>query len=144
MSAPGPRFPERPGRILPSTEGLNGEFYARAAETGRLHLHRCSDCSTWRHPPRFRCAACGSSACTWEPVSGRGRVFTWTVTHRPIDPAFASELPYAILVVELDEGPRVVGNLLGLEPSALALDLPAVVEIEVASPTAAFVHFRPA
>ena len=137
-------FPERPGRVMPATDGLNGEFYARAATTARLHLQRCSDCSTWRHPPRFRCARCGSSAWTWEPSSGRGRVFTWTVTHRPIDPAFVNELPYAVLVVELDEGPRVVGNLLGLEPAGLTLELPVVVEIEVVGPGVAFVHFRPA
>jgi uncharacterized protein len=129
--------------MLPSTDGLSGEFYARAAETGRLHLQRCTGCSTWRHPPRFRCARCGSSAWSWEPASGRARVFTWTVTHRPIDPAFAGELPYAVVVGELDEGPRVVGNLLALEPAALTLDLPVVTEIEVVSPTAAFVHFRP-
>ncbi len=137
-------FPERPGRVLPSALGLNGEFYARASATGRLHLQQCFDCSAWRHPPRFRCARCGSSAWTWEPTSGHGRVFTWTVTHRPIDPAFSGELPYAVLVVELDEGPRVVGNLLGIEPAALSLDLAVIVEIEVVSPTAAFVHFRPA
>ena len=77
------------------------------------------------------------------PTSSRGRVFTWTVTHRPIDPAFANEIPYAVLVVELDEGPRVVGNLLGLEPSELTLELPVVVEIEIAGPNAAFLHFRP-
>ena len=135
-------FPERPGRVVPSADGLNGEFYARAAATGRLHLQRCTECATWRHPPRFRCASCGSGAWAWEPASGRGRVFTWTVTHRPVDPAYARELPYAVVVVELDEGPRVVGNPLGLAPADLALDLPVVVEIEVASP-AAFVHFRP-
>jgi len=137
-------FAERVGRVQPSTDGLNGEFYARAAETGRLHLQRCTDCNTWRHPPRFRCAHCGSNAWTWEPTSGRGRLFTWTVTHRPIDPAFANELPYAILVVELDEGPRVVGNLLGIEPAELMLDLPVVTELEIVGPATAFVHFRPA
>lgn len=136
-------FPERVGRVQASADGLNGEFYARAAATGRLHLQRCTDCRAWRHPPRFRCARCGSGDWAWEPVSGRGRVFTWTVTHRPIDPAFAGELPYAVLVVELAEGPRVVGNLLGLEPAALTLDLAMVVEVEVVGPTTAFVHFRP-
>jgi len=143
-------FPERVGRVTPSAEGLNGEFYARAAQTGRIHLQRCAECGTWRHPPRFRCAACASFDWVWEPTSGRGRVFTWTVTHRPIDPAFANELPYAVLVVELDEGPRVVGNLLGIEPAALTLDLPVVAEIEAAvtatatATATAFLHFRPA
>ena len=147
MSAGGladPVFPDRPGRVVPSTDGLNGAFWARAAETGRLHLQRCAACRAWRHPPRYRCARCGSADWAWEEVSGRGHVFTWTVTHRPVDPAFAGELPYAVLVVELDEGPRVVGNLLGIEPAALALDLPVVVQVEVAGPGTAFLHFRAA
>ncbi len=128
-------------RLLPSAVGLNGEFYAFLAQ-GDLRLQRCSACGTWRHPPRHRCAHCGSLEYTWAPASGRGRVYSWTVTHRAIDPAFTP--PYAILVVELDEGPRLVGNLRGLEPSELVLDLPVVVEIERASDTVGLLWFRPA
>jgi uncharacterized OB-fold protein len=127
-------------RLLPSTVGLNGEFYAFLA-AGELRLQRCAACSTWRHPPRIRCAHCGSRAVTWERASGRGHVFSWTVTHRAVDPAFTP--PYAILVVELEEGPRLVGNLRGLEPSELALDLPVVVEIEHASDAVGLLWFRP-
>ena len=79
-------------------------------------------------------------AWAWEPAWGRGRVFTWTVTHRPIDPAFADELPYAVLVVELDEGPRVVGNLLGLEPADLASTYRCVVELDGRAPRLAFLR----
>ena len=75
-------------------------------------------------------------------MSGRGRIFSWTVTHQPLDPAFA--VPYAVVVVELEEGPRLVGNLLGLAPADLALDLPVTAELEPVSDTVALVHFRPA
>ncbi len=128
-------------RLLPAAFGLNGEFYAFLAR-GELRLQRCSACSTWRHPPRLRCAHCGSHDVTWDPATGRGRVYSWTVTHRAVDPAFTP--PYAILVVELEEGPRLVGNLRGLEPSELVLDLPVVVEIEHASDTVGLLWFRPA
>ena len=127
-------------RLLPSAVGLNGEFYAFLAN-GELRLQRCVACGTWRHPPRYRCAHCGSSEVAWEPAAGRGRVFSWTVTHRAVDPAFTP--PYAILIVELDEGPRLVGNLRGLEPSELVLDLPVVAEIEPASDTVGLLWFRP-
>jgi len=127
-------------RLLPSPVGLNAEFYAFLAR-GELRLQRCAACGAWRHPPRHRCVQCGSVDATWEAVTGRGRVFSWTVTHRAIDPAFTP--PYAILVVELAEGPRLVGNLRGLEPSELALDLPVVVEIEHASDTVGLLWFRP-
>ena len=129
-------------RILPGPDGLGAEFYARAAETGVLHLQRCDDCSTWRHPPRVLCASCGSHAWSWQPTSGRGRVFTWTVTHRATDPAFAEYLPYAVLVVELEEGPRVVGNLRDLAPSELRLELAVHVVLDRRSDTVALVDFE--
>jgi uncharacterized OB-fold protein len=69
-------------------------------------------------------------------------VFSWTITHRAVDPAF--DPPYAIVVVELVEGPRLVGSLAGLGPADLALDLEVVVELEPVSDAIALVSFRPA
>ncbi len=132
---------QRDMRILPNPIGPNAEFYRWAAR-GELRLQRCAACGAWRHPPRHRCAACGSHDAEWERVTGRGRIFSWTITHQAFDPAFT--VPYAVVVVELDEGPRLVGNLRGLEPSDLALDLPVVAELEPVSDTVALVHFRPA
>ena len=131
----------RPERILPNPIGLNAELYAHWAR-GELRLQRCGNCSTWRHPPRFLCANCGSARFRWELAAGRGRVFSWTITHRAVDPAF--EPPYAIVVVELAEGPRLVGSIVDLDPAALALDLEVVVELEAVSDTVALVTFRPA
>ena len=132
-----------PERMVPGGQGLAAEFYRHAAVTGRVHLQRCTGCATWRHPPRVLCAACGSDAWTWQPVSGRGRVYTWTTTHRATDPAFAEHLPYAVLVVELEEGPRLVGNLVGLDPAELALDLAVEIVLDRRSDTVALVDFRP-
>jgi uncharacterized OB-fold protein len=128
-------------RLLPSPVGPNAEFYAYLGR-GELRLQRCAACGAWRHPPRHRCAACGALAATWERASGRGRVFTWTVTHRPVDPAF--ETPYAVVVVELDEGPRLVGNVRGIALSDLVLDLPVAVEIEPVSEAVGLLWFSPA
>ena len=127
-------------RLLPSPMGLNAELYAFWAKD-QLRLQRCTDCRAWRHPPRYRCAACGSAAVSWELASGRGHVFSWTITHRAVDPAF--EPPYAIVVVELAEGPRLVGSLAGIEHSELRLDLPVLVELVPASDTISLVTFRP-
>jgi uncharacterized OB-fold protein len=128
-------------RLLPNPIGLNAELYAHWAR-GELRLQRCDDCSTWRHPPRYLCAKCGSPRFTWALSAGAGRVFSWTITHRAVDPAF--EPPYAIVVAELAEGPRLVGSLAGIEPAALELDLPVTVELEPVSDTIALVTFRPA
>ena len=128
-------------RILPNPVGPNAEFYAWAAR-GELRVQRCADCTDWRHPPRHRCASCGSLGATWAPVRGRGRIFTWTITHQQLDPAFT--VPYAVELVELDEGPRLVGNLRDLAPEDLALDLAVEAVLEPVSETVALVHFRPA
>jgi len=127
--------------MLPNPVGPSAELYAFWAR-GELRLQRCAACGEWRHPPRFRCAACGSDAVTWDLASGKARVFSWTITHRSVDPAFES--PYAIVVAELEEGPRLVGNLAGIANDELRLDLRVVVALEPASDTVALVTFRPA
>jgi uncharacterized OB-fold protein len=129
-------------KLVPQPVGLNAEFYAHCA-AGELRFQRCTACATWRHPPRVRCAACGSDEWEWALASGRGHVYTWTITHRPIDPGFADEVPYAVLVVEMEEGPRLVGNLRDLAPSELALDLPVVVVLEPVADQIALTHFKP-
>ena len=88
-------------------------------------------------------AACGSGEYDWALASGRGRIYSWTITHRPIDPGFADELPYAVLVVEMEEGPRLVGNLRDLAPSELSLGLPVEVVFEPVADRVALTHFRP-
>jgi uncharacterized OB-fold protein len=132
---------ERPPRILPNPLGPSAELYGFWAR-GELRLQRCAACGAWRHPPRYRCASCGSAEVTWDLASGRARVFTWTITHRPVDPAF--EPPYAVVVAELDEGPRLVGMLGGIANDELRLDLPVVVVLEPVNDTVALVTFRPA
>ncbi len=134
---------ERPPRMIPDPDGLNADFYRHLA-TGQVHFQLCSQCSAVHHPPRYRCSSCGSSEYRWVASSGHGRVFSWTVTHRPVDPGWAHEIPYATLVVEMDEGVRVVGALRNLSPAELALDLPVVAEVESVSEAFAFIHFRPA
>ena len=129
-------------KLIPQPVGLNAEFYAHCV-AGELRFQRCTDCATWRHPPRARCASCGSEQSEWALASGRGQVYSWTITHRAIDPGFADELPYAVLVVEMDEGPRLIGNLRGLVPAELVLGMPMEVVFEKVSDTVALTHFRP-
>jgi uncharacterized OB-fold protein len=118
---------------------LAAEFYAACA-TGRLHFQRCADCGAWRHLPRHTCAACGSAAYTFEPASGRGRVFSWTVTHQAPFPGLPT--PFVVAVVETDEGVRLAAGLRGVAPAELRLDLPVVAELVPVSDAAAVPFFR--
>ncbi len=129
-------------RMIPDPMGPTAELYAFWAK-GELRLQRCADCGAWRHPPRFRCAACGSAAVTWDVASGHAaRVLV--DDHAPRRSTPRSSRPYAVVVVELEEGPRLVGNLAGIANDELRLDLPVVVALEPVNDQVALVTFRPA
>jgi len=115
------------------------QFYAACAK-GRLHFQRCDGCGAWRHLPRHGCAACGSPRWSWTPSSGRGRVFSWTVTHQAPWPGLPT--PFVVAVVETDEGVRLAAGLLDVAPEALRLDLPVVVDLVSVSESAAVPFFR--
>ncbi len=115
-----------PPRPLPAWQGLTGEFYAWCAQ-GELRFQRCDDCGAWRHVPREICAECGAAAWSWVRSSGRGRVFTWTVAARAMHPGFAADAPYAPVVVEMEEGVRLVSLMVDCPPDALAIDMPVEV-----------------
>jgi uncharacterized OB-fold protein len=119
-------------RGVPRPDGLNGEFYAHA-RAGQLCFQRCDGCDAWRHPPRRRCPACGSDLYRWEASAGRGRLFSWTVTHHAFDPAFADRVPYVTGLVEMAEGPRVVALVDG-DRSELRLDRDVVVAFDPSVP----------
>jgi uncharacterized OB-fold protein len=130
-------------RFTPAPQGLNAEFYAHLG-AGTLRLQRCDDCPRWRHPPRILCAACGSARWRWQPVSGRGAVYTWTVTHQALVPMFADDLPYAVAVVELVEGPRLVTAVRGIEPARLRLGLEVEARVVRLSDAIGLHYFVPA
>jgi uncharacterized OB-fold protein len=95
-----------------------------------LRLQRCSSCGRFRHPPLPGCPRCGSPESDWPLLSGRGRVFSYTVVHHPALPALQGDVPYNVVVVELADAPgaRLISNLLDVRPSALAIGL----EVEIA------------
>jgi uncharacterized protein len=132
-----------PPRPRPVLEGTTAEYYAHCAN-GELRFQRCGTCGAWRHPPRVLCAVCGSPRWSWEPSTGRGQVFSWTVVHQPMHPAFAAEVPYAVVVVETEEGVRVAANLRGAAAGELRLGLPVEVLFEPVDETLTLPMFRPA
>jgi uncharacterized OB-fold protein len=98
-----------------------------ATSHGQLALCRCQTCRTWMHPSLERCRRCGAPT-AFEPVSGRGRVFSFIVVHHPAVPGHA--VPYVVALVELEEqaGLRVSG-LLQAEPDAVTVDAPVQVQL---------------
>lgn len=100
-----------------STEQLAEEFREHL-RSGHLSIQRCASCRQWRHIPRVMCAGCGSVEWAWEQAAGTGRLYSWTTTVRVLHSDFA-QVPYTVAVVELDEGPRMVGTLIDLGAQTL-------------------------
>ena len=88
----------------------NYEFWS-ACQRHELRIQRCTSCRGYRFPPRPYCPECQSPSFAWPLVSGKGRVYTYTISHPPVLPAFESRTPFNAIVVELHEGPYMVSNL---------------------------------
>lgn len=105
---------------LPQTSELARPYWEAAAQ-GNLVLQSCSACGKTRHYPRLLCDHCYSDAVTWKPASGCGTIHSWTVTHHAFHPAFAPELPYTLVTVDLEEGVRALGRWRGDAAMAIGL-----------------------
>ena len=79
-----------------------------------LRVQRCDDCGTMRFPASRWCAHCLGEKTSWQKVSGKGKVWSWCVFHRAYFKGFESAVPYAVALVELDEGPKMYSNLVGI------------------------------
>ena len=114
-----------------------------AAQRHELVVQRCGGCGARRFPARDVCSRCLSREATWVPVSGRGTVFTWAVMHQVYHPGFAGEVPYAVVVVELDEGARLVSNLVDCPVADVRAGMPVEVVFDDVTPDVTLPKFRP-
>jgi len=134
-------FPD--GMPPPLADAITLPFWQAAAEH-RLVVQRCTACGHTRLPPAPLCPACRSADCDWKELSGRGEVYTYTTVHRPI--AAGQKLPYVVAVIALEDagGLRMISNLVGVEPEAVAIGMPVEVVLEDMGPELALPRFRPA
>ncbi len=109
---------------------------------GELRLQRCTDCDHVYFPPRPFCPACSGRAVEVVGASGRGTLHSYVINHRP-RPGF--DAPYSIAVVELDEGPRMMTNIVGCDqtPEALVLDMAVEVTFEALTDEITLPLFQP-
>ena len=108
---------------------------------GELLYQRCEVCGLSTHTPALVCAHCGSPELTWVPSTGRGTVYSWTVVWRPQTPAFT--VPYAPIIVELEEGWQMLSNLVGCEHDAVHVGLPVEVVFHPLADGVTLPYFQP-
>ena len=118
------------GKAVPVPTPDTEPFWT-AARRGELWIQRCDGCAIAYFYPRTGCPRCSSTEVHWERASGRARLHTYVINHRPA-PGFGADAPYAIAVVELEEGPRMMSNIVGVDntPETLVLDMSLEVDFE--------------
>jgi uncharacterized protein len=94
--------------VIPPTIEKDDEYFWQGVSEGRLLLQRCASCHTLRHPPVPMCGRCHSLQWDTHPAAGRGTVHSWILSHHPTEP---DAVPRIVVLVELDEGLRIVSNL---------------------------------
>jgi len=134
--------PAAPAKPAPAVSPEMAPFWA-AARRHELVVQRCTGCGALRFPAREICSRCLARGVAWQPVSGRGTVFTVAVMHQANHPAFAAEVPYAVAVVELDEGVRVTAQVTGSPAREVTIGMPVEVWWDAVSPEVTVPRFRP-
>lgn len=87
-------------------------------------IQECSDCGIMRFIPLEICPKCHSGVYQWAAISGRGSVYTYTIIHRAPTPAYQADAPYVIAHVTLEEGPRMIANMVGINPDDVKIGMP--------------------
>lgn len=129
-------------RPLPVIDDDNRAFWESCAR-GALSLQRCAACGRFRYPISRTCPRCAEPAFEWRPVSGRGRVFSYVVFHQVYHRAFAAAVPYNVALVQLEEGPFMFSNVVGIPDDALKCDMPVTVVFERLTEQVTLPRFRP-
>ena len=126
---------------LPRITPDNRPFW-EAARRHELRLQRCDACGRFRYPPGPMCPDCLSERFEWRRVSGRGTISSWVVFHRVYFPAFADDAPYAVVQVELEEGPRLISNLVSSPGEKINIGMPVEVVFDDVTPELSLPRFR--
>jgi uncharacterized protein len=132
-----------PIRPLPELRNFGVEYW-RAAAKGMLMVPNCRDCRRTFWHPRPRCPHCGSASVEWKSSNGEGEVHTFTVVRQSGDAFFKSKVPYAVAMVQLDDGPLVMSNIVECEVDRIKIGMRVVATFEAAAEQLTIPMFKPA
>lgn len=131
------------GAQLPLIDADSRLFW-EGCSAGKILLQKCAVDGSLRFPPTRYCPHDGSEASAWVEASGRGRVFSWIVVRRPIPKeVFADVVPYIVALITLDEGVRIVSNIIDCKPENVRLDMPVKVTFRAVNDEITLPLFKP-
>ena len=119
----------------------DNHFFWEGVRRGELLIQCCADCGQLRHPPSPMCPVCRSLAADVLKAIGRGTVYSYCKPHEPRLPGF--DVGYVVALVELEEGTRLVTNLIGIDPGEVRIGLPVEVDFVAVDPDLTLPMFRP-
>ena len=132
----------RYAKPLPEPSAVSAPFW-EGLNAGELRLQRCVTCSRYVFYPRSVCPHCLSDQLEWQTTSARGRLYSYTIVRRAMNPAFAADVPYVFAIVELKEGPRVTTNLINCAPEYARVDMPVKAAYDSVTSEIALLKFEP-
>lgn len=127
--------------IVPKADALT-EPYWQGVKDGKLFLQSCRSCGLTWHPPTPICPACQAKNYEWRAASGRGTVYSFTVVHHAAHVAVARKVPYLVALVTLEEGPRVVSNILNCPAERVQVGMPVALTFQEISPGVVLPQFE--
>lgn len=128
-------------RPLPAIEPHTARFW-QATRQRQLLLPRCTACRELYFPPEASCLHCGAPEPEWVPASGRATLYTWTLCQPPLLPYFAEHAPWPVVAVELEEGVRMVAQIVDLPPEEYEIGMPLVADFQDLDDERTLVVFR--
>jgi hypothetical protein len=130
-------------RPLPVPDADTAVFW-RGLREGKLLLQHCSDCGHVQYYQQATCRACGRENLVHRAASGRGKVHSFSVVHRAPGPAFKGDVPYAVILVELAEGPRMISTFTGGPPDEVTFEMDVVLTFDRLNDDITLPRFRKA
>jgi uncharacterized OB-fold protein len=127
---------------LPQPSEVSRPFWTGTQEH-ELRVQRCRDCGKHIFYPRPICPFCLSEHLQWVTATGKGKVYSYTVVRRAMHPAFQDDIPYVLGIVELDEGPRLTTNIVGVPPEEVRVDMPVQAAYDDVTPEITLLKFEP-
>lgn len=117
-------------RPLPNLKEYDTREFWRATKQGELRYQKCDDCKTIVFYPRRHCTGCLGNNLSWHTASGKGTVYSYSVIRQSYHPFFRNEIPYTVAWIDLDEGPRLLSNIVGVDDPLNDVSIGQRVEVE--------------
>ncbi len=128
---------------LPTPGPVSQPFFD-AVRRHKLLIMRCRSCGAPRLSEHVHCPECWSDDYQWVEASGRGKMYSFVVMHQMLHPGFAQDIPYNVALVDLDEGPRILSNVVGCSNEELAVNMRIEAVFDDVTDNATLLRFQPA